>query len=327
MTRPVLVAGATGFVGHHVVERLLELDVRVVGGSRDPDRARRSSSLGDRIDWVRFDVGDPETHAPALEGIRALIYLVHLMRADSDDLVALEETSARSVARAAAEAGLERIVYLGGPEPRTGASPSPHLRARHVTGHALRAGEVPCIELQAAMIIGAESQSWCIVRDLALRLPVMVLPAWLDRVSQPIGIDDVVDVLVKALTPPVEGSARIGLPGPEAVSGREILMRVAAHADIRPVMVRVPLLTPRLSSHWIRLVSRADFTVARQLVDGLQDDLLACEPTWWQLTGDEPTPLDECIRRALRAEPPSSLPPWQRSWERLVARFSLSPDR
>ncbi|MEO0603391.1 MAG: NAD(P)H-binding protein [Myxococcota bacterium] len=327
MTRPVLVAGATGFVGHHVVQRLLAAGTPVVGGSRNPARARRDTPLRDGIEWVRFDVGDPTTHAAALDGKRALVYLVHLMRADCEDLVSREEESARNVARAASEAGLERIVYLGGPAPAGGVTPSHHLHARLVTGSVLRAGTVPTIELQAAMIIGAESQSWRIVRDLALRLPVMVLPSWLDRVSEPIGIDDAVDAIVGSLNPAIEAPARLGLPGPEAVSGTRILKRVAAHADIRAVMVPVPLLTPELSSHWIRLVSRADFTVARQLVDGLQDDLLASRPTWWEVSGTTPTPLDEAIRRALTAEPPSSLPRWQRAWERVVSRVSLSPRR
>lgn len=327
MTRPVLVAGATGFVGRHVVERLLDAGLPVVGGTRNPDRARRTSPLGDRVSWVHFDVAAPVTHGPALEGKRALVYLVHLMRHDSEDIVAVEEASARAVARAAARAGLERIVYLGGPAPKERETPSPHLRARLITGATLRAGTVPTVELQAAMIIGAESESWRIVRDLALRLPVMVLPAWLDRVTQPIGVDDVINVLVRALDLPIDQAQCLGLPGPEAISGRDILLRVAAHAGIRPVMVPVPLLTPGLSSHWIRLISRADFTVARQLVDGLQDDLLAREPTWWQITDTRPTPLDDAIRQALQAESPSSLPWWQRSWERLVARYSLSPHR
>ncbi|MEM6928180.1 MAG: NAD(P)H-binding protein [Myxococcota bacterium] len=325
MTRPVLVAGATGFVGQHVVQRLVAAGASVVGGTRNPDRARRDTALGDRIEWVRFDVGDPTTHAAALKGKRALVYLVHLMRADCEDLITREAESAQTVAIAAAEAGLERIVYLGGPTPAGGVTPSHHLHARLVTGSVLRAGAVPTVELQAAMIIGAESQSWRIVRDLALRLPVMVLPSWLDRRSEPIGIDDVVDAIVGALDPSIDAPARLGLPGPEAISGTQILKRVAAHADIRAVMVPVPLLTPQLSSHWIRLVSRADFTVARQLVDGLQDDLLASRPTWWEVTDTTPTPLGEAIRRALTAEPPSSLPRWQRAWERVVSRVSLSP--
>jgi len=324
VTRPVLVAGATGFVGHHVCERLLAAGAPVVGGSRDPDRARRGA-LGDRIEWVRFDVGDPATHRPALAGKGSLVYLVHLMRADTDDLVTRESESAHAVATAAAEAGLDRIVYLGGPQPPKGTTASHHLLARLVTGSALRQGRVPAVELQAAMIIGAESQSWRIVRDLALRLPVMVLPAWLEKVSQPIGIDDVVDAIVGCLDPAVEAPACLGLPGPETLSGRSILERVSAHADIRPFMIPVPLLTPRLSSTWIRLVTRADFTVARQLVDGLGDDLLAASPTWWDVSGTEPLPLDEAIARALAAEPPEQLPGWQREWERLASRISRSP--
>lgn len=325
MTRPVLVAGASGFVGHHVVERLLADGRAVVGGTRNPDRARATSALGDRIDWVRFDVGDPSTHDAAMAGKQALVYLVHLMRDPGPDLVAQEADSARAVSHAAARAGLDRIVYLGGPRPPGERTPSHHLHARLVTGATLRAGAVPTVELQAAMVIGVESQSWRIVRDLALRLPVMVLPHWLSKRSQPIGIDDVAFAVVRCLRSDVSAPSCLALPGPEAVSGREILLRVAAHAGIRPLMVPVPLLTPRLSSHWIRLITRADFAVARQLVDGLQDDLLACSPTFWETVNEDPMSLDEAIRRALEAEPPSALPRWQRRWEHVVARWSLSP--
>ncbi|MEN0067343.1 MAG: NAD(P)H-binding protein [Myxococcota bacterium] len=326
MTRPVLVAGATGFVGRHVIERLLEQGRSVVGGTRNPERAKRGGPIGTRITWRRFDIRDPSSHDPALEGIGDLVYLVHLMRTSGGNLVEQEAKSAHQVVKAAERSGVRRIVYLGGPQPNTRDTPSHHLNARLVTGSILRASSVPTVELQAAMIIGAESESWRIVRDLALRLPVMALPVWLDRKSEPLGIDDVVDAIVGALDPAVIAPTCLALPGPEAVSGRGILERVAAHAGIRPIMVPMPLLGPKVSSHWIRIITRADFTVARQLVDGLRDDLIATSPTWWEVSRRTPTSLDEAIQRALQAEPPSSFPPMQRTWERLVAALSFSPD-
>jgi uncharacterized protein YbjT (DUF2867 family) len=174
------------------------------------------------------------------------------------------------------------------------------------------------------MVIGAGSESWLIVRDLALRLPLMVLPRWLHHRSQPLGLADVLTALQAALTLEEAASAVYDLPGPETVSGREILVRIAARAGIRPVMIPVPVLTPSLSSHWIRLVTRADYTVARQLVDGLTCDLVATGVSFWDRCPELPrTSLDEAIRAALAAEPEGAMSAAGRSLERLVRVVSL----
>jgi uncharacterized protein YbjT (DUF2867 family) len=307
----VVVAGATGFVGSHLVGALVERGHRVRGGSRDPARVRSAHSA---VDWVRLDVDDETSLGPALEGADVLVYLVHHLRAD-DDLHDAELAAARRVSRACAEAGVRRIVYLGGPAPE--GPPSAHLAARLATGQALRDGPVQTIELRAGMIVGVGSQSWLIVRDLALRLPAMVLPAWLRTRSEPVGIDDVVAALAHAVDVRTEGSAWYDLPGPEVLSAREILVRVAAQVGMRPVMVSVPVLTPGLSSHWIRLVSRADYGLARQLVEGLTSDLVCDGDGYWALYPEHVrVPFDEAVRRALAEEP--SLPRRDRAWERLA---------
>lgn len=290
----VVVAGASGFVGHHLVDRLLADGHTVRCGTRRPDTAQPP----DR-DWVRLDVDRPDTLDAAFAGADALVYLVHQMAgAHGPDLLAREAASADRIVAAAARHRLRRIVYLGGPKP-VGA-PSEHLAARLVTGERLRGSAVSCIELRAAMIIGAGSESWTMVRDLALRLPVMVLPSWLSTRSSPIGIGDVVDALAAAVTDPLEGSQAFDLPGPEVLSARDILTRAAATAGFQPVMFPMPVLTPSLSAHWLRLVTRADYGVARQLVDGLQSDLLPDGLGYWaRLDGRRPTPLDEVMRQAI----------------------------
>jgi uncharacterized protein YbjT (DUF2867 family) len=195
-------------------------------------------------------------------------------------------------------------VYLGGVAPAGGRGGSDHLRSRLDVGAALRAGPVAAIELRASMIVGLGSLSWLIVRDLAARLPVMVLPRWLKSRTQPIAIDDVVIALVRALELPVPGSAWFDLPGPVTLSGREILEETARIMGLgHPRMLELPLLSPHLSSLWVRFVTRAQWSVAREVVVGLTEDLLAADDRFWRLV-DHPDrlPFAEAARRALDAE-------------------------
>ncbi|MGM0574367.1 MAG: NAD(P)H-binding protein [Myxococcota bacterium] len=316
---PVLLTGASGFVGRHAFPALVEAGFEVRCASRDPDRAARR--YPDR-EWVRLDLGDPGSLRPALRGCRSAIYLVHGM-ASGEAYEARERAAAEAFAMAAGDEGLERIVYLGGVEPRGGAS-SRHLRSRLATGERLRAGPVSTVELRASMIIGPGSESWRIVRDLAMRLPAMLLPNWLRNRSRPVGIDDVVVALAHALRLPDEEAGVWDLPGPEGLSHEEVLRRIAALRGLKPVTFHVPFVTPRLSSHWIRLVTRADYGLARELVEGLTADLSGDEPGFWALLPDhERIPFDEAARRALEGD--DVLSPTGRVVERWVHR--LGPHR
>jgi uncharacterized protein YbjT (DUF2867 family) len=312
MSGKVVVCGASGFVGRHVVIALKERGADVVCGSRNPDRAR--TSFPDQK-WITLDIEQPETLRSAFRGADAVIYLVHHMRKDGD-LESVEVQSAKNVRDEATACGVRRIVYLGAPEAR-GGDASEHLRARLRTGEVLRTGATSVVELRAGMVVGTGSESWVIVRDLALRLPIMVLPRWLRSRSQPIGIDDVVTAILHAVDMNQDGSRWFDLPGPEALSGRDVLARVAAVAGLRPFMIDVPVLTPSLSSHWIRLVTRADYTVARKLVDGLTGDLVAPDRGFWtELPGLKQTPFDEAVRRALASEQREDLGTLGRGMER-----------
>lgn len=296
--RRVLLTGATGFVGRAVRPALQAGGWHIRCLTRDAARARLRHPA---LDWVQGDVGDAASCARALEGCDAALYLVHGIGEDAD-YHQQEVRAAQTFAREAAAANVKRIVYLGGVAPAHGGSD--HLRSRLAVGEALRAGSVPTIELRASMIVGQGSLSWLIVRDLAARLPVMVLPRWLKSRTEPVAIDDVVLALERALDMPARGSEWFDIPGPDILSGKAILEETTRVMGLGlPWMVEVPLLTPRLSSHWVRFVTRAKWSVAREVVIGLTDDLLARDELLWDLI-DHPRRLTfaEGARLALDAE-------------------------
>ncbi len=295
--RPVLVLGATGFVGRALFPRLLDDGEVVRAASRHPAGGRARPGLS----WVQCDVREPATLRPALEGVGCVYYLVHGMGAHGPDFRRVERASAGAVARAAAASGCERIVYLGGVAPA--GEPSEHLASRLEVGEILRNGSVPTLELRAAMIIGAGSASWRIMRDLAMRLPMMVLPRWLESRCRPIAIDDAVTALLDARRVPLEHSAWFDLPGPDELSAREMLFVVGALRGRRIPAVRVPVLTPRLSALWLKLVTRTDYRLARELVLGLTGDLLPHDERYFELTGHRPrVSFEQAARAALDAE-------------------------
>ena len=300
MMRTVLLTGATGFVGRRLQPLLAGSGWAVRCLTRNERRAR--AAFPDR-DWVEGDVSDESSLRRALDGCDAAYYLVHEMSGDHD-FAEREAAAAASFVRAAASAGVKRIIYLGGVLPRDAAPASPHLRSRARVGEILRGGPVPAIELRASMIIGSGSLSYIIVRDLAARLPFMVLPRWLDSRTEPVAVEDVLVALVRAMDPTLPAAAAFDLPGPEVLSGREILFRTAAALGLRtPSFVRVPVLTPRLSSHWVRFVTRAEWAVAREIVVGLTSDLLAADRSYWDRIGHPSlVPFEDAVRKAEAGE-------------------------
>jgi len=299
-TRTVLLTGATGFVGRAAFTALERAKWRVRCATRDVARA---AARWPAREWVTLDVADTESTARALDGCEAALYLVHGMSSHGDDFRSAERRQAENFTRAAERVSLRRMVYLGGvvaPD----ADASEHLRSRQDVGEALRAGRVPAVELRASMIIGHDSLSWLIVRDLAARLPVMVLPRWLQSRTQPVAIADVTTALVRALDLTIQGSAWFDVPGPETLSGQEILERTAAALGVRnPIMLQVPFLSPQLSSHWVRFVTRAEWSVAREVVVGLKTDLLAHDDRFWGLIGHAPLlTFDAAARLAIEDE-------------------------
>jgi uncharacterized protein YbjT (DUF2867 family) len=296
--RWMFLTGATGFVGGAVRPALAANGWRVRCLTRDAARARKRAP---GVAWVQGDVAAPDSYAAALEGCQAAVYLVHGIGAGSD-YHQHEVTAASAFSRAAARAGVERIVYLGGVAP-SGAG-SEHLRSRLDVGEALRAGPVRTVELRASMIVGHGSLSWLIVRDLAARLPVMVLPRWLKSRTQPVAIEDVVVALTRAADLPLAENSWFDIPGPDVLSGKQILEETARVMGLaHPRTLDVPLLTPRLSSLWVRFVTRANWTVAREVVVGLNADLLARDDRFWGMIDHrDRLSFAQAARAALDAE-------------------------
>ncbi len=317
--RDVLLTGATGFVGHSLYPDLVEAGHLVRCTTRDVHSARQRWP---HRRWVEMDVEREESVHKAMRGCRAAYYLVHRM-ADTPDYEEQEARAAMTFLEAATEAGVERIVYLGGVKPA--GKPAHHLRSRLVTGAILRSGEISTVELRASMIVGHGSASWQIVRDLALRLPVMLCPRWLENRTQPVAIDDARDALVAALQLELEQSAIYPIPGPEVLSFRECIERVCELVGNRPKMINVPVLTPRLSGYWLRLVTGANYHVARALAEGLKDDLVVDNDEYWELIGQGPRiGFNTAARQALAGEK-KLMNQYERAIHTLVDRRRSSP--
>lgn len=265
--------------------------------SRSPSRARARFG-GD--DWVELDVDKPETLAEAMEGCSAAVYLVHSV-ATSSDYPEREALAATAFCAAARTAGVRRIVYLGGTRPE--GRPSRHLASRLRTGAILREQFESTIELRAGLIIGVGGSSWYMVRDLANRLPVMVLPQWLRHSSWPIGIDDVVLAIVSAVGSDGRGSAAYDLPGSERIEHRDLIRHVASALGKHPLLFGVPVVSPRLSSHWIALTTRATLAFAQELVEGLRSNLEPTLPPFWNThPGLAAESLESVVRHAVDDE-------------------------
>lgn len=300
MANTVLLTGATGFVGRALLPHLEAAGYAVRCASRNPSAAEARFP---ESSWTRMDLDRPETVQPALHGCQVAFHLIHGM-GDGAGYVEREAAGARTFRSAAEKAGVQRIVYLGGVDPA--GKPSPHLTSRLETGRILRSGPVPTVELRAAMIAGPGSTSWQIVRDLAARLPAMILPAWLKFCSWPVYIDDICKGLLRSVDIPLaHGSIWYDAPGPERLTHAELIKRVAARMNRKPIAISVPVFSPSLSTYWIALITRADITVAKELVHGLGSNLDPSGPLIWDvMPGFRVTPLDEAIDRCLAADLP-----------------------
>lgn len=299
----ILLTGASGSIGGRLVARLAK------GGDHEMRLAsRRPDELA--ADWpdleaVELDVLRPSTLAPALEGIEAAYYLIHSMEPGSEGSFSERDAEgAQQFAEAAREAGVERVIYLGGLGDGSGPL-SQHLWSRQETGRILAEHGPPLVELRAAMVVSTDSASYRMLTDLVNRLPAMLVPTWVETPSQPIAVDDVLTYLEGALSLELDDRQHIvvEIGGPDVLSYRDMIELVADHRGRNPVIVGVPFLTPRLSSLWCGLTTSVSSSLARPLIEGMSTPMVVRDPTASTMFPDvHPVGFGEALRRAEAGE-------------------------
>jgi uncharacterized protein YbjT (DUF2867 family) len=283
----VTVFGATGVVGRALLPLLGEHEVTAVSRSPREDAGAR---------WVVADAATGDGVAEALAGAEVAYYLVHSL--GSRDFEGQDRAAAEAVAREAASAGVRQIVYLGG----LGADDpdaSAHLRSRRETGERLGSAGVPVTTLRAAMIVGRGSAAFETILGLVKRLPVMITPTWVSTPTQPIALDDIATYLAGVCGNEAALGEGFDVGGPEVMTYRQMIERIARLLGRRPVIVEVPVLTPYLSSLWLNLVTPVNASVGRPLIEGLRNPTIAREERIRELILLDLTPFDEAARRAL----------------------------
>jgi uncharacterized protein YbjT (DUF2867 family) len=288
----IAVAGATGYIGGLLCRRLAEEGHQVRALARNPERAEDLRAVGCEV--RRADVLERDSLDAALEGVEVAYYLVHSMGRGSDkDFAERDRRGAENFAPAAAAAGVERIVYLGGL-----GEGSKHLDSRHETAQTLRAGVVPVTYFRAAAVIGAGSESFRTVFYLVRRLPVMVTPRWVGTRTQPIAVADAVAYLAAAADPGLPIDREIEIGGPDVTTYGGMIDELAAVQGRRaPLRITVPLLTPALSSLWIGLVTPVDPGVAKPLIEGLSTETIVADTSGMALF---PAIRRTSLKRSLR---------------------------
>jgi uncharacterized protein YbjT (DUF2867 family) len=292
MAKQVLVTGASGFVGSSLTEALEVQGYSVLAMTRHPDTYAGAGKP------IFGDVYEPDSLRLALADADAAYYLVHSLA--REDFVERDAAAARSFGTAAADAGLERVIYLGGLG-LDDANLSAHLKSRREVEHLLASGGVPTTVLRAAIVIGNGGISWEITRQLVAHLPVMIVPKWATTRTQPIALADVVRYLVGVLEPEAAKGRVFEVGGPEVLTYAEMMRRVAQlHHHRRLHMLAVPLLTPRLSSHWLSLVTDVDTATARNLVDSMSNEVVVSDYSIADIVPGLPMGYDDAVREAYR---------------------------
>lgn len=293
----ILLTGATGYVGARLL-RVLEGE-----GLRVRCMARRAAFLKHRTaegtEVIKGDVFDLESLSRSLEGVHTAFYLIHSMGA-SGGFEEMDRKAAENFVRASEQAGVQKIIYLGGLG--EGETLSSHLKSRQEVGRILRQSTVPTLEFRASIIIGSGSLSFELVRALTERLPVMLLPKWVKVLAQPIGIEDVIRYLTEAAALPLPESRIVEIGGSEALSYQDLMEAYAKARGFTRLMIPVPILTPAVSSLWLGLVTPLYARVGRKLIEGVKNKTVVKDPSARELFTVEPMSAREAIQRALMNE-------------------------
>lgn len=291
----ILVTGASGFVGRRLVAALgdtTEHDVTVLV------RDERAYDSPDGVTVVEGDVLDPGSFEASLDGVDVAYYLIHAM-GERGDFADRDRRAAQHFERAATAASVDRIVYLSGLGD-DGDDLSPHLASRRAVESTLADGAADVTVLRAAIIVGAESASFRMIVQLATRLPIMVTPQWVHIACQPIAITDVIAYLLAVLELPETAGDVYEIGGPEVLTYRELLTTTAEIATgRRPIIVPVPVLSPRLSAYWVDLVTDVPAELAHPLIEGVRNPVVVADDRLEELVDIDRTPFEIAVRRAI----------------------------
>ncbi len=294
----ILITGATGYVGGRLLDVLEQGGRRVRCAARHPENLR--ARVLDATEVVEADVLDLDSLRAAMEGVETAFYLIHSM-GSSSDFEEKDRQGAENFGAAARDAGVRRIIYLGG----LGDSSddlSSHLRSRHEVGDVLRESQVQVIEFRASVIIGSGSLSFEMIRALVERLPLMITPKWVSALAQPIAIGDVLTYLQSALDLQIEGNQIFEIGGPDKVSYRDLMKEYGDQRGLHRLMIGVPILTPRLSSLWLGLVTPLYARVGRKLIESIQFSTIIKDDSALRIFPIRPLGYRQAIGAAMRNE-------------------------
>ena len=295
----ILVTGATGYIGGRLITAIdrSEYDVRCF--IRNPNHIQKKSF--ETVEVIQGDILDKESLSLAMEGVEIAYYLVHSMGGSGDNFEELDRIGALNFVECADAAGVKKIVYFGGLG-KVSTGLSPHLKSRHEVGEILRKGKTQIIELQASVVIGSGSISFEMVRALVERLPIMITPRWVSTLAQPIAIEDVLQYLKNSGEMEFEGDQIFQIGGADVVSYGQLMEEYARQRNLKRVMIKVPVLTPRLSSLWLGLITPVYARIGRKLVDSLRNASIVEDETSMEVFRIKPKGIKEAISDAIRNE-------------------------
>ena len=309
----ILVTGATGYIGGRLVNRLLEADIRPTCMVRNK-AGSESKTWHEKVDIVEADVLKPETLPNALKGVDTAYYLIHSMETAKGDFENRDLKAAKNFAEAAKDAGVRHIIYLGGLG-NEDKHLSKHLKSRQETGRALASTGLPVTEFRAAIIVGSGSISFEMIRYLTERLPVMVTPKWVDTKVQPIAVRDVLAYLVEAKDHQPKEHHIVEIGSPEVMTYKDMILGYARARELKRVMIPVPVLSPRISSYWVNLITPIPAAIARPLIDGLGSEVIVEHPEAAKAYNVDPMRYEKAVELALdRSEQGAVETLWHQSY-------------
>lgn len=290
----ILILGATGYIGRNLLPEILKLGHSVRCLIRNPIKINNSE-----IEIIKGDAGSIRDLGLAMEEIDCVYYLIHSMSSSTKEFVTLDSELADNVVKTAVAAGVKRIIYLGALGKKEIAQ-SPHLKSRHQVAEILRSSKIPITEFRAAVVVGNGSASFQMIKYLVNRLPVMVCPKWINLKTQPIYIDDVIYYLINCLSQPQTINTVIDIGGPDILSYLEMMKIVAQELNLKRLIFTVPVLTPKLSSHWVNLVTPISSYLASSLIESVRSETICENNVAQSMFNHNPISFREAVRLSLK---------------------------